>query len=208
MYAGPLAESAVTASMCFSSTTTVRPTTSNMWQVSGNVFRTGVLAFADRRHPRSQLAWRVGHGANYRNIRRQIFFDHGGWHRRRHRHDQLLRRDVPADLAHDFLDHLRLHRDHDDVGAFCRFDVARCRLSLSALRAAPSPAPHARPWRDVDFVDSDPFFSKRLQNDSAHFARAQECHFLSCQIICHNSPSTQITIAFTTEALVRASQAI
>src|ERR1700745_1967317 len=33
MYAGPLAESAVTASMCFSSTTTVRPTTSNMWQV-------------------------------------------------------------------------------------------------------------------------------------------------------------------------------
>src|SRR4029077_5658318 len=33
MYAGPLAESAVTASMCFSSTTTVRPTTSNIWQV-------------------------------------------------------------------------------------------------------------------------------------------------------------------------------
>src|ERR1700721_1532335 len=33
MYAGPLAERPVTASMCFSSTTTVRPTTSNILQV-------------------------------------------------------------------------------------------------------------------------------------------------------------------------------
>src|SRR5215472_15914899 len=34
MYAGPLAESAVTASMCFSSTMTVLPTTSKRWLVS------------------------------------------------------------------------------------------------------------------------------------------------------------------------------
>src|SRR6202041_2740892 len=43
MYAGPLADRPVTASMCFSSTTTVRPTTSNILQVMATCLASAYL---------------------------------------------------------------------------------------------------------------------------------------------------------------------
>ena len=80
-------------------------------------------AFANCRHARPQLARGIRHRADHSHSGCEILFDHRRGHRSGDRDDQLLRCDVRTDFANNFFDHLRLYRNHDNVGVAGGFDV-------------------------------------------------------------------------------------
>src|SRR5882762_3641041 len=104
--AGPLAESPVTASIFFSSTTTVRPTASNMARA---VSRCSAPAWAPRQIPV------IPHRPHDWHFPAQTLLDVARRHRRCDGDHQHLRRQLRCDFLQHLSNHLGLHTQQDDI---------------------------------------------------------------------------------------------
>jgi len=122
---GPLAESPVTASMCFSSTTTVFPTMSNSAQAVSTCFRSAnfPLHSAVSRRPARTVVW---HGTDDGPIDAERLFDLTGGNRSCRRIMSCLAGDVGAYLFHHFLNYLRASHKQRRFGVAHGGQIVRC----------------------------------------------------------------------------------
>jgi hypothetical protein len=165
--------------MCFSSTVTVRPTVSKM-RCASSICAGGSQSGPrhSARRSRAQRRGRVGHGADHADLHLRRFLNGfvssptGG------KGDQrLIRRQSAGSNLGNQVRHLEgLHAEQDQVGLPRRLQVVRCShpRPIALLSASARSA-----WADrgVNLIRrKQVLLQKGLQQNAAHFARAQNGH--------------------------------
>ncbi len=172
MYAGPEAERPVTASMCFSSTITARPTVSKMRCGQLHLRGRDKAPAAQAGCARAQRGRRVGHGADHADLHARGLFNRARLHRCGKRDERLLRRQrgrISA-IRSGTWNGLTPSRIRSACCAAARLSVLTSTPHCVLSATAPLGVGHG----GVNLVRrKQVLLQKRLQQNAAHLARAQ-----------------------------------